>query len=225
MTGKPTIDAREQNLQLVVENVAFQYTAGPLIGSMTFQLGPGLHWLDGINGAGKSTILRCLSGDLQPIRGHVTACGRDPVNDVSARVLIGHAPYPDDLPTFLNIEQALADIAAFRRCPEWRGNALAERLSLPLDLPLAHASAGQRRKAGLLASLVGDPPILLLDEPWAAIDHAAIDVVTSLLESLRATRIVLFTCHGECPLEPDTTHRLEASGASSDGQRGTLRDE
>lgn len=215
MSDGPSRDAPEPTLMLSVDEVAFQYRAGRLIGPLSLQLGPGLHWLDGANGAGKSTLLRCLSGDLQPSGGRVTALGRNPVTDVAARILIGHAPYPDDLPDFLTIEQALNDLAAFRRCPNWQGHALAERLALPLELPLAHASAGQRRKAGLLASLVGDPPILLLDEPWTAVDHASIDVVTSLLEMLQTSRIILFTCHGRCPLVPDTTHRLNAASAAT----------
>jgi len=196
---------------LVTEGVAFRYPGGPAFALPDLALGPGLHRLGGANGSGKSTLLRVLAGDLAPTRGTIRVAGRDPVRDVAARVLIGHAPYPDDLPDFLTIGRALSDLAALRRRPERHDEALADALALPLDLRLARASAGQRRKAGLLAALVGEPPVLLLDEPWTALDAAAIVLVTAYLESLRTTHVVLFTTHGDCPLAVDSTHVAQAA--------------
>ena len=193
---------------LIADGVTFRYGTGPALGPLTLALAPGLHRLSGRNGAGKSTLLRCLSGDLAPSGGTVRVLGRDPVDDVAARVLIGHAPYPDDLPGFLSVDRCLQGLAAFRRCPEWRGDALADALELPLALRIGDGSAGQRRKAGLLAALVGDPPVLLLDEPWTALDASATDVVTARMTALAETRVVLFVAHGDCPVRIDSEHPL-----------------
>lgn len=196
------------NDSLVTLGVRFRYATGPMFEMPDLSLGSGLHRLEGANGCGKSTLLRVLSGDFTPTEGTIRINTRDPVSDIAARQLIGHAPYPDDLPDFLSIDRCLRDLAAMRRCPDWRGDVLAEALALPLQLPIAQASAGQRRKAGLIAAFVGEPPIILLDEPWAALDADAIDVVTAHLESLRASRVVLFTTHGDCPLDVDSARAL-----------------
>ena len=196
---------------LVADEVTFRYGGGPLIGPLDLALGPGLHRLLGANGSGKSTLLRCLSGSLDPAGGRVRVQGRDPVREVATRQLIGHAPYPDDLPDFLSVGRCLQALAAFRRCPGWRGEALAEALELPLGLRIGAGSAGQRRKAGLLAALVGDPPVLLLDEPWSALDVASTRVVVAWMESFRQERTVLFTTHGECPCTSDSNHALASS--------------
>ena len=195
---------------LLVDGVTFRYPKGPTLGPLDLALGPGLHRLLGANGAGKSTLLRCLSGSLEPSAGRVRVQGRDPVREVAARRLIGHAPYPDDLPEFLSIEGCLRGLAAFRRCPRWRGDELAAAIGLPLGLRIGACSAGQRRKAGLLAALVGDPPVLLLDEPWAALDVDSASVVGAWLESFGKTRTVLFTTHGDCPLTSDSAHALDS---------------
>ena len=198
---------------LVADGVTFRYPAGPRIGPLDLALGPGVHRLIGINGSGKSTLLRCLSASLEPTRGRTLVHGRDPVRDVAARQLIGHAPYPDDLPEFLTVERCLQGLAAFRRRPGWRADELAEALQLPMDLRIGAGSAGQRRKAGLLAALVGDPPVLLLDEPWAAIDAEGAAVVDALIEGYRTERTVLLTTHGEARVAIDSTVGIAAPHA------------
>jgi ABC-type multidrug transport system ATPase subunit len=194
---------------LVATDLKFRYGAGPIIGPLDLSLGIGLHELRGANGTGKSTLLKCLCGDLEPISGSVQVCGHDPIKHVTARSLIGFAPFPDDLPGFLTIEQCWRYSAAFRQCPTWNGDALCDLLALPPELSIAHASAGQRRKAGLLMSLVGDPPVVLFDEPWAAIDRASADVVNSLIESLREHCVVLFTTHQKMVFDTDSCTLLK----------------
>jgi len=209
---------------LSVSDLAFRYAGSIEIGPLNLALDTGLHRLAGPNGAGKSTLLRCLCGDLEPVRGSVRVHGRDPLEELDARALIGFAPYPDDLPNFLSVEHCWRSVAAFRRCPDWEGGELMRRLALPPELPLSQGSAGQRRKAGLLVAMVGDPPVLLLDEPWAALDGAGMEVVTQLMESLRGSRVVLFTSHGECPLSADSEHLLAPPPIGAESGSGVGRE-
>ena len=195
--------------ELSATELTFRYGAGPLLGPLNLSLGVGLHELRGANGTGKSTLMKCLCGEFEPTSGSVSVCGYDPIKNVAARSMVGFAPFPDDLPDFLTIKQYCRYLAAFRQCPSWNGDAICQQLSLPLDLSIAHASAGQRRKAGLLMSLIGDPPVMLLDEPWAAIDRTSVDVVNKVMESLRLHCVVLFTTHQKVSLDVDSVHVID----------------
>lgn len=197
--------AAPETPSLVADAVEFRHSGGPSIGPASFALGPGVHRLAGANGSGKTTLLRCLAADLAPTSGRVRVNGRDPHAELGARSLVGLAPHPDDLPGFLTVERAWRWLAALRRCPDWDGDGIAARLGLDASLRLAEASAGQRRRAGLLASLVGDPSVLLLDEPWAAIDVEGAATVDALIEEARRSRVVLLATHGEARVTIDST--------------------
>ncbi|MEE9322290.1 MAG: ATP-binding cassette domain-containing protein [Granulosicoccus sp.] len=194
--------------ELSATDLTFRYGAGPFLGPLNLSLGVGLHELRGVNGTGKSTLMKCMCGEFEPTSGSVRVCGHDPAKSVTARSMVGFAPFPDDLPDFLTVKQYYRYIAAFRQCPSWSGDAICQQLSLPPDLSIGHASAGQRRKAGILISLVGDPPVVLLDEPWAAIDRASVEVVNNMMESLRKRCVVLFTTHQKVAVDVDSIHAI-----------------
>ena len=153
--------------------------------------------LIGQNGAGKTTVLRFLLG-LVHGRGEITIAGIDPACDpVGARRLIGYMP---QTPAFLE-ETARASLSLLARLREVREpgiDALLERVGLREHArrSVRTFSTGMKQRLSLAAALIGDPPVLALDEPTASLDLAGQRELIALLGHLRAEgRTLLMTSH------------------------------
>jgi ABC-2 type transport system ATP-binding protein len=189
---------------LRAESLELRFSSGFRVGPITLDLGPGLHHLVAPNGTGKTTLLRCLCGAWRGTSGSLAVCGRDPRVETEARRDIAFVPAEPELPSFLTVDEAWQQLAAIRGRPSWDGHALRAALDLPGGLPLGHCSAGQRRRAEILAAAAGEPAVLLLDEPFANLDPDGAARVAACLERWRADRVVLLTSHGPLPITPDT---------------------
>jgi ABC-2 type transport system ATP-binding protein len=157
----------------------------------------------GPNGAGKSTFVRCLMGLLAPDSGTVTLLGRDVTRHPGTAARAAAYLAQD--------ETALADLSAPRAVEltgRLRGlsradartqrDAIADELDLGAlgERPLAKLSGGQRRLAAVGAALVGDRPLLVLDEPTTGLDTTARRAVWAALERRRAAgATVLLVTH------------------------------
>ena len=142
----------------------------------------------GANGAGKSTLLRIVAGVLAPDSGQVTLSGTSLLGpDGAARRLLGYVPeHPDALP-HLTVRELLRLVAALKRCQLPPDDLLDRVGALPLLDRRTHAlSLGQRRRAFLAAALVGDPILLVLDEPTNGLDPDGVSMLATLLRE-RAT--------------------------------------
>ncbi|MEQ1572233.1 MAG: ATP-binding cassette domain-containing protein [Myxococcota bacterium] len=190
------------------EALSLTFPSGFRVGPLSLDLGPGLHHLVAPNGTGKTTLLRCLCGGWRDTAGALSVCGADPRTERSARAAVAFVPADPELPPWLTVDEAWHELAALRGAPGWDGAALRTALDLPGELPLGHCSAGQRRRAELLAAAAGDPPVLLLDEPFANLDPDATARVAACLERWRSDRVVVVTSHGPLPLVADTTIHL-----------------
>lgn len=195
-------------MSLVAEGVAFAWSKGAGPGPVSFSLGPGTWRLVGGNGAGKTTLLRVLGGDLRPDHGRVLVEGEDVHRVDRARRHLGWSPAEPDLADHLTVDEAWALMAALRGAPGWDGGAARRELGLPGHARLATLSSGQRRAAELLAALAADPAVLLLDEPFAPLDVRVLGVVRGWFARWRASRVVVFTHHGDPGVPVDGTIEL-----------------
>lgn len=131
--------------------------------------------LIGPNGAGKTTLLRAIVGVAPVTAGTVTLEGNElAAAPRAAKAVAGFAVDPSNLPALLTGRECLALFAGARGL---RGIppatlALAESLSLTavLDRRIGGYSLGMRQKLGILLGLIGEPPLLLLDEPFNGLD-------------------------------------------------------
>lgn len=182
---------------LRVEGVAKKYVGGPFVlQGLTHRFEPGTATgLVGPNGSGKSTLLRILSALSVPTAGRVVLGDEGGVEAHAAphRYLasVGVVHDQPDLPGFLSATETLEWIA--RERGTWDDAAPPRHHDL-LDAVLLDErraqrtgtySAGMTRKAQLAAALCGAPSVLLLDEPFRALDTAATEVALGLLEAFR----------------------------------------
>ncbi len=182
------------------------------LGAVSLRFGVGVWWVVGPNGAGKSTLLRAVAGELRPAAGHVRVDGRDVHRDDAARRLLGYSGVEPELPDFLAVDEAWRMMAALRGGDPRPNEARRDALGLSGSTRLGACSAGMRRKAELLGALAGEPPVLLLDEPFASIDVDAEAVLVGWIEAWRADRVVLIAHHGALPVRADGEISLATGG-------------
>jgi ABC-2 type transport system ATP-binding protein len=157
-------------------DVSFSVHAGEIVGL----LGP--------NGSGKSTTLHCLTGILAPTRGSVRIAG-EPLSQRRAKSRFGFVP--DDLPTpdLLTGREYLELIASLQLAPvDARAVAAlvsAVRLDHALDRTLGAYSHGMRRKIQLVAALMHEPELLILDEPFRGLDPESSALLKAVLRAWR----------------------------------------
>jgi ABC-2 type transport system ATP-binding protein len=197
---------------LAVHDVCLRRGGVVILDHVELSLGPGIFALVGANGSGKSTLLRALAGLAMPARGAIRIAGHDLWREpVAARRALGFMPEsPEFFPT-LAPDELLGVVAAVRgvspeggraRFCEWVGAAA-------LDLRIAMLSAGQRRKLALTLALIGEPSLLLLDEPANTLDAAALDHLRALvLERRSAGCCMLIAIHREAMLGLEFDGRL-----------------
>ncbi|WP_046658291.1 ABC transporter ATP-binding protein [Lysobacter capsici] len=158
--------------------------------------------LIGPNGSGKTTLLHCLAGIQQPSAGRVLIGGHDIVREpLAARRQLGFAVDPARLPPLLSGRECLRLFAGARGTGEIPAAtlALAETLgcSAMLDRRIGQYSLGTRQKLAILLGLLGEPPLLVLDEPLNGLDPLSAYALKHHLQRLAAERgvAVLLATH------------------------------
>jgi ABC-type multidrug transport system ATPase subunit len=141
----------------------------------------------GPNGTGKSSLLKIVAGLSRPDAGTVTLCGeRVACGGVAGRRHLGVLADHADLLPDLSVGE-LASLAVALKGASWPPETLRTTLGLD-DLwsqRLRTLSFGQRKRALLFTALVGDPWLLVLDEPSNGLDPAAVDNLLALLRRRR----------------------------------------
>ncbi|MFD0274521.1 ABC transporter ATP-binding protein [Kitasatospora sp. NPDC127111] len=158
----------------------------------------------GPNGAGKSTLVRQLTGLLRPDSGSVEILGHDVVRHPErAARLLGYLGQESTALDELTVALAAETTGRLRGLSRAQARAAADEVLTELALeplahrPLAKLSGGQRRLACFAATLVGDRPLLVLDEPTTGMDPIARRAVWTAVERRRAERrtTVLLVTH------------------------------
>ncbi len=207
-----TEDAEIQTISF--ENVGFSYENEPVINELTWSVGIGEHLvLKGESGSGKSTILQLVLGFYQPSSGEIqirTEDGRN-LSPVELRNRVAWLPQETDLGDG-TVKEIVDFLFSFEhnksRAPDSdRIKSTMETLSLSPDLytkSLSNLSTGQRQRIGAVICASLDRPVLLLDEPTAALDRQNKTRVADLLLD-GPGRIILSTSHDSFWLDRATS--------------------
>ncbi|HJX44181.1 MAG TPA: ABC-F family ATP-binding cassette domain-containing protein, partial [Geodermatophilus sp.] len=161
----------------------------PLFRDLTWHVGPGDRiGVVGVNGAGKTSLLRLLVGETEPDRGRVVRG-----QTVAPAYLSQHVT---ELPARVRVLEAVQEIARIARIggQEISASSLAERFGFAASrqwTPVGDLSGGERRRLQLLRLLMAEPNVLLLDEPTNDLDIDTLNQLEDLLDSFPGTVLVV----------------------------------
>lgn len=173
---------------LALQQVALEIAAGECVA------------LVGVNGAGKTSLLRCLLGFVVPDAGRIGIFGRDHRLS-AARAPLCFLPERFTPPGFMTGREFARHLCRLhgQSCADADLQALASELDLDsaaLARPLRQFSKGMTQKLGLAAALLTDKPAYVLDEPASGLDPKARALLRARLRALRsAGKTILFTTH------------------------------
>lgn len=176
---------KEYGKVVAVEDVSFTVPRGKLIG------------LVGHNGAGKSTTLRMLTGQLAPTAGTVSIAGVDATRDPNgARARMGIVPEDPRLYEYLTAREMLEFVVATRGTGDVDEGLRIAGLGADADRLISEYSQGMRRKTALACAMVSRPEVLLLDEALNGLDPpSALRITDELQAATRGGTAILLSTH------------------------------
>lgn len=188
-----------------IQNLTKQYGDFVAVDDISLTALPGrIFGFLGPNGAGKTTTIRILAGLSTPTRGSVEICGHDVVREpIRVKEVVGYIPdrpYLYEKLTGTELLQFVADLYRqdWKKEAEPRARELLTYLGLEgwLDARIENYSHGMKQKLVLVASMIHDPKVLVIDEPMVGLDALAQKQVKKLLRAQADQgKTVLLTTH------------------------------
>jgi ABC-type multidrug transport system ATPase subunit len=172
---------------------------------VTLTIGAGMFGLIGANGAGKTTLMRIIAGLLRPTSGRVNVFGHDLSSHsgrMASKALLGYLPqelglYPHlsawEFLDYMGILKGVTDARARHRQIEELLHTV--RLEDVADRRLKTFSGGMQRRVGIAQALLGNPRLLIVDEPTAGLDPEERVRLRNLLAVLAADRTIILSTH------------------------------
>jgi len=188
------------NTTVQVRRLTKRYPTVTALDDVSLDLTAGrVHLLVGPNGAGKTTLLRVLVGMARPTEGSVSLHGRPFSSLERPAQVVGACLDPIRLPSLRSGRQHLACLASAARLPRQRVEEALDMVDLPAHVASRRAgtySLGTRQRLTLAAALLGDPQVIVLDEPTTGLDvHGVAWLRRQLRAWADAGRTVLVASH------------------------------
>lgn len=186
-----------------VQNLTKTYAGGQGVTDVSFVAKQGeILGLLGPNGAGKTTTIRTLTGYHPPTSGVVRVAGVDVVEQPQqARKQVGYLPEQPPVYHEMTVRAYLRFVAELKDVPKNQIGAATDGVIDRLGLGgvagrlIANLSKGFKQRVGLAQALLGDPPVLIFDEPTVGLDPKQIIEVRELIRSLGGRHTVLLSSH------------------------------
>lgn len=186
-----------------VEHLVKRYGGHVAVDDLTFTLDTGgIYGFLGPNGAGKSTTMNVMTGYIAADGGRVVIDGHDILrNPIAAKSCIGYLPEVPPLYTDMTVREFLLFAAQLKLVPKRERKeqveTLLEKLSL-LEVSgrlIRNLSKGYKQRVGLAQALVGNPKVLILDEPMVGLDPKQIIEMRELIKELAGEHTVILSSH------------------------------
>lgn len=191
--GKPMIEVKNLTKRYgdkrAVNDISFTVEKGEILGF----LGP--------NGAGKSTTMNMLTGYISSTSGQILINGVDILEDPKkAKSYIGYLPEIPPLYVDMTVDGYLNFMYDLKKCKLPRKAHLKDvcdlcRISDVRNRIIKNLSKGYRQRVGLAQALIGNPPVLILDEPTVGLDPKQILEIRTLIKKLGKTHTVILSSH------------------------------
>lgn len=173
-----------------VRNINFDIRDGEIVGFL------------GRNGAGKTTTMNMLTGFIEPSQGEIIVNGYDvDVKPKKVKKLIGYMPEGTPLYHELTVKEFIAYMADLKLIPRNKKKAAIEKAIMETGLDKVrnrltkNLSRGFKQRVSLAGALVGDPEILILDEPTVGLDPKQVKEIRELIKSLKGKHTVILSSH------------------------------
>lgn len=175
---------------VAVDNISFVVNDGEIIGL----LGP--------NGAGKSTTMNAITGYIEQTDGEITVNGYDTIKrSKKSKREIGYMPEGTPLYMDLTIKEFVTYMAELRKVNRKERKAKVQEVIEKVGLSdmqnklIKNLSRGQKQRASLAGTLIGDPKVLILDEPTVGLDPKQVTEIRSLIKELGKKHTVILSSH------------------------------
>ena len=186
-----------------VSGLTKRYGKNTAVDHLSFRVKKGqIYGFLGPNGAGKTTTMNMLTGYLAPTEGQIRIDGHDISEEpVEARRCIGYLPeipplYLDMTPLeYLRFAAELKGVAKEKRESEVEHVMEKTQIQDMQERLIRHLSKGYRQRVGLAQALLGDPEVLILDEPMVGLDPKQIIEIRELIRSLGKKHTVILSSH------------------------------
>lgn len=175
--------------KLAVNDISFTVEDGEILGF----LGP--------NGAGKSTTMNMLTGYISSTSGTAVINGVDILEDpIKAKANIGYLPEIPPLYLDMTVQSYLNFVFDLKKCKLPRKSHLSDicelcKITDVKNRIIKHLSKGYKQRVGLAQALIGNPPVLILDEPSVGLDPTQILEIRTLIKKLGRTHTVILSSH------------------------------
>lgn len=172
-----------------LKGVSFTVNEGEILGF----LGP--------NGAGKSTTMNIITGYLSSAEGSVTVDGYDILeNPMEVRARVGYLPEQPPVYSDMTVEKYLEFIYGLKKVKLPKKQHIEEIMNLAkiTDIRkrvIGNLSKGYKQRVGFAQALIGNPPVVILDEPTVGLDPRQIVEMRSIIRNLRKKHTVIFSSH------------------------------
>ncbi len=194
---------KERSLKMIkIEHLTKNYGSNCAVDDISFEVQKGetVGFL-GPNGAGKSTTMNILTGYLSASIGSVSVAGIDILSDpIAAKKMIGYLPEQPPVYLDMTVNEYLNFNYDLKGCTFDREAHLAEicevvKISDVRKRVIRNLSKGYRQRVGVAQALIGNPPVIIFDEPTVGLDPKQIIEIRSLIRSLGKDHTVMLSTH------------------------------
>lgn len=176
--------------KLVVDNASFTVNAGEIVGFL------------GRNGAGKTTTMNMITGYISSTSGTALVDGHDILKEpAEVKKRIGYLPEQPPLYMDMTVNEYLAFAADIKKVPHKNRKEHLDRIKELVRITdvsariIGNLSKGYKQRVGLAEALVGNPPVLILDEPTVGLDPTQIIEIRHLIKGLGKEHTIILSSH------------------------------
>ncbi|MBQ4150524.1 MAG: ABC transporter ATP-binding protein [Clostridia bacterium] len=187
---------------LRVENLVKRYGKATALSDVSFHIGKGeIVGFLGPNGAGKSTTMNIITGYISSNVGNVYIDGDEILeNPEAAKKKIGYLPEQPPLYLEMTVDEYLNFVYELRGCEQPREKHLEDICNIVKirdvrSRVIRNLSKGYKQRVGIASALIGDPPLIILDEPTIGLDPKQIIEVRNLIRALGKQHTVILSTH------------------------------